>query len=186
MLTADHLVRFGAMAHVGRFRAADAVCYPRGTRVILRTARGLEVGDVLALVQRSVSQGGSDGAILRGMTSEDELLEARLRKNRHTAYEACRRRIAERGLTTLLMDVEHLFDGRTLIFYFLGPEPPEFRELAEELADTYDAQAQIRRFADTLTAGCGPGCGTEDAEGNGCQSCASGCAVARTCGSRRR
>ena len=41
-----HLVRVGAMGQVGRFAAVDAVRYPRRSRVIVRTRRGLELGDV--------------------------------------------------------------------------------------------------------------------------------------------
>jgi hypothetical protein len=36
------------MGQVGRFAAVDAVRYPRHCRVIVRTRRGLEIGDVLA------------------------------------------------------------------------------------------------------------------------------------------
>jgi len=43
-----HLVRVGAMGQVGRFAAVDAVRYPRHTRVVLRTRRGLEIGQVLS------------------------------------------------------------------------------------------------------------------------------------------
>ncbi len=82
------------------------------------------------------------------------------------------------------MDVEHLFDGRTLWFYFLGEITPELSSITDELAELYEAQVQFRRFAETLTAGCGPGCGTEDAQGQGCQSCGTGCAIAGACGTR--
>ena len=43
-----HLVRVGAMGQVGRFAAVDAVRYPRHSRVVLRTRRGLEIGQVLS------------------------------------------------------------------------------------------------------------------------------------------
>ena len=35
------------MGQVGRFAAVDAVRYPRRSRVIVRTRRGLEMGEVL-------------------------------------------------------------------------------------------------------------------------------------------
>ena len=63
--------------------------------------------------------------------------------------------------------MEHLFDGRSLFFYFLGESPPELEGVLAELAEVYDANVQFRRFSDTLTAGCGPGCGTESAGGCG-------------------
>ena len=36
------------MGQVGRFAAVDAVRYPRHSRVIVRTRRGLEIGEVLS------------------------------------------------------------------------------------------------------------------------------------------
>jgi hypothetical protein len=104
-----------------------------------------------------------------------------LERNRHEAFEACCRRLGELGVTTTLVDVEHLFDGRGLYFYFLGQPPDEVEQLTAELAEVYDANVQFRRFAETLTAGCGPDCGTEGAAGGGCSSCATGCAVAGAC-----
>ena len=47
LMSRYHLVRVGAMGQVGRFAAVDAVRYPRHSRVIVRTRRGLEMGDVL-------------------------------------------------------------------------------------------------------------------------------------------
>lgn len=80
------------MGQVGRFAAVDAVRYPRYSRVIVRTRRGLEVGDVLSPPDdREDTQTFPDGDLLRGITIQDELLQARLEKNRCEAYEACTR-----------------------------------------------------------------------------------------------
>jgi cell fate regulator YaaT (PSP1 superfamily) len=180
-----HLVRVGAMGAVGRFAVADAALYPRSARVIVRTARGLEIGEVLAPPDDVGDSVDNDGTILRAMSIEDRLLESRLAKNCHAAYEACTSRLHEMGLSACLMDVEHLFDGHTLIFYFLGAVDPEIEQMTDELAEVYEAKVQFRAFADTVTTGCGPGCGTEDAEGAGCGSCSTGCAVASACSTRR-
>ncbi|HWB13292.1 MAG TPA: PSP1 C-terminal domain-containing protein [Pirellulales bacterium] len=180
-MPAFHLVRVGALGHVGRFTSVDATRFPRGSRVIVRTVRGLEVGEVLA-PPASESRAESDGAIVRGMTIEDQLLEARLGSKRQEAYDACRRRLADLRIEAVLVDVEHLFDGQTLVFYFLGPQPPGLKTVAAELAEAYDAEAQIGTFADVLASGCGPGCGTEEAAG--CGSCSTGCAVAGLCSSK--
>jgi cell fate regulator YaaT (PSP1 superfamily) len=175
------------MGQVGRFAAVDAVRYPRHCRVIVRTRRGLEIGEVLSPPADGANgQAEADGDLLRGMTIEDELLVARLEKHRQAAYEACTRLLAEQGLPAVLVDVEHLFDGQSLLFYFLGETTPELDELTAELAEVYEARVQFRKFADTLTAGCGPGCGTEEAA-NGCASGAcSTCAVACGTSTRRR
>lgn len=184
-MTHLHLIRLGALAHVGSFSSVDAVRYPRGSRVVLRTARGLELGEVLTPGIERFGDGTADGTILRGMTAEDELLEARLSKNRREAYEACAARIRELGSEATLMDVEQLFDGRTLVFYFLGEPPPELATVTDDLAAAYDAEAQIGRFAEVLTNGCGPNCGTDEAGDSACSFCETGCAVAEACGTRR-
>jgi cell fate regulator YaaT (PSP1 superfamily) len=180
-----HTVRLGTWANIGRFVAADAVRYPRHSRVVLRTARGLELGEVLA-PPHDETPGEADGEIVRTMTIEDELLAARLEQRRSEAMLACQSRLEALGLRAApLVDVEPLFDGQTLVFYFLGEPAVELVTLTEELAEVYESQAKIRGFADALTNGCGPDCGTHEAEGTGCASCATGCAVASACAVRR-
>src|SRR5205085_798999 len=72
----SHLVRVGVMGNVGRFVSPDAVHYPRGARVIIRTPRGLEIGEVLGDgADSSPDLADADGALLRAMTAQDELLE---------------------------------------------------------------------------------------------------------------
>lgn len=170
------------MGHVGRFRAADAGRYARSQRVIVRSERGLEIGEVMAH-EGDAPGGEADGDLLRRMTAQDDLLAERLYRNRDAAYESCVRLLEERGSSAVLLDVEHLFDGRGLYFYFLGEVDPAGEAISAELADAYDAEARFGQFAQTVEEGCGPGCGTEDAV-NGCGSSGgcSTCAVASACG----
>jgi hypothetical protein len=182
-MSGQHFVRVGVLGSVGRFAAADRQRYARGARVICRTPRGLEVGQVLAPVELHETPAAPDGALLRRVTTQDDLLLARLEKNRDEAYQACASRLAERGLSAVLVDVEHLFDGQSLYFYFLGETTPELDALTSELADVYEAKAQLQKFADTLTAGCGPHCGTEAGGGcgtSGCSTCAVGCGASKS------
>ena len=174
------------MGQVGRFAAVDSMRYPRRSRVIVRTRRGLEVGDVLSPPDdRDDGRSFPDGELLRGVTVQDELLQARLERNRQEAYEACATMLAESRTSAVLVDVEHLFDGQGLFFYFLGEVSPELEAFTGRLAETYEAKVQFRKFTETLIEGCGPGCGTEEAKGQGgCDSCSS-CAVAGACGTRR-
>jgi hypothetical protein len=178
----QHFVRIGILGSVGRFAAPTRERYPRGARVICRTPRGLEVGEVLSEIE-ATGDSASDGALLRRITVEDDLLITRLEKNRDEAFRACSARLAELSLPNVLLDVEHLFDGQSLYFYFLGDTTPELDAVTSELADIYEAKAQLQKFADTLTAGCGPNCGTEEGGGCGTGGCSS-CAVAGACGTR--
>lgn len=152
---------------------------------MVRSPRGLEVGEVLAAPEpQHAGLSETDGQILRRMTVQDDLLEARLERRRHEAFAACTTLLAESRVEAALVDVEHLFDGEGLFFYFLGDPPRQATDITRRLAETYEAAVEFRKFADTLSEGCGPGCGTEEAKGQGgCASCTS-CAVASACGTK--
>lgn len=181
-----HVVRYGLLGHVGRFTAVDAMRYARRTRVVVRSPRGLEVGEVLAGPDDNSLSGDAAGQILRRMSVQDDLLAARLDRRRHEALAACDRLLADAGVSAALVDVEHLFDGEGLYFYFLGDPPPAATDVTRQLAETYEAAVEFRKFAETLSEGCGPGCGAEEAKGQGgCESCTS-CAVAAACGTKKK
>ena len=173
-----HFVRVGVLGNLGRFASLDGVRYPRATRVIVRTDRGLEVGQVLA--PAGAPPTALDGQLLRGVTPEDDLLLERLQRHRDEAFRACAERLRARNVPAVLMDVEHLFDGQSLFFYFLGPITPELEAVTGDLAEAYEAQVQLRQFAETLASGCGPDCGTEAAAGCGTGGCV-GCGLAPAC-----
>jgi len=180
----QHFVRVGLLGSVGRFADADRGAYARGMRVVCRTARGLEVGEVLSPAEADADR-PCDGTLLRRITVEDDLLLARLEKNRDEAFAACSERLGELRSPAVLVDVEHLFDGQSLYFYFLGEGGPELDAVTAELAEVYEAKAQLQKFAETLTAGCGPNCGTEEGGGCGSGGCSS-CAVVGACGTRAK
>ncbi|WP_425617386.1 PSP1 C-terminal domain-containing protein [Anatilimnocola sp. NA78] len=178
------------MGQVSRFGASDGARYARGARVVCRTERGLEVGEVLSPVANETDnyRGSTQGSILRRVGVEDDLLLARLDKNRQQAFLDCEKLLADHNIPAALAEVELLFDGQHLFFYFLGDTTPEVDALTAELAQTYAATVQFHQFADLLTQGCGPGCGTPEAEGGACGTgpgggCA-GCAVAAACSPR--
>lgn len=180
MTTNPHLVQVGLMGSLGLYQALEFVHLQRGTRVICRTERGLEVGTVISsLDQKESGDFAIAGHLLRRMTTEDELMVERLNRHRDKAFEACQRMLQQRGLNATLIDVEHLFDGSTVYFYFLGEVSAEVAELADHLAAEYESKVRFKKFAETLTNGCGPNCGSEESgcSSSGCGSCilASGC-----------
>ncbi|QDU95077.1 PSP1 C-terminal domain-containing protein [Lignipirellula cremea] len=176
-MTSQHWVRIGAMGSLVRLAAADACAYPRGARVVCRTLRGLEVGEV---VSPDDGEKPAEGQLLRRVTVEDDLLLARIEKHRDEAYAACTALLAERQLDAVLLDVDPLFDGSTLFFHFLGDVSPEVEALTDELAEAYESKVQFRAFQELLTTGCGPGCGTVESSGCGSGGCST-CAVVAAC-----
>ena len=179
-------MRIGLLGRVGRFTALDGLRHARGTEVVCRTERGLEVGRVLSHVEPSELH-EPDGTLLRRLAVEDRLLVARLEKNRNAAFEACQRLLEEEQIPATLVDVEQLFDAQSIYFYFLGDVPSGTEQLVSQLTEVYEAEAMIGDFAAAVEHGCGPDCGTESAEGcgsGGCSTCAaaSACKVGRSGG----
>jgi cell fate regulator YaaT (PSP1 superfamily) len=175
-----HLVKTGVMGLVGRYRSVDHTSYPRNHRVICRTDRGLEYGEVICEVDAGSADQAKVGELLRAVSDNDEMILERLQRHRDRAFEACRQLIAERSLNSVLVDVEHLFDGQSLFFYFLGDVDPELESLTEELAEAYEAKVQFKKFAESLVNGCGPDCGSKE---GGCSSGGCGsCKLSGSCG----
>ena len=173
-MTSQYLVQTGVMGRIAAFQTADSRCYRRGQRVVCRTERGLEIGLVVCPLESGSGQGTTtSGVNLRPITADDQMILERLERYRDRAFQACSELVSSRGLDAILVDVEHLFDGRSIYFYFLGDDGGGFDELAAELSETYESTVRFRQFARTLASGCGPDCGTVD----------KGCSTAGGCGS---
>ncbi len=174
-----HFVKTGVMGLVGRYRSVDHRTYSRNHRVICRTERGLEYGEVICEVESRVDAAGN-GELLRSVSKNDDMILERLRRHRDRAFLACQKLIAEHELPGVLVDVEHLFDGQSLFFYFLGDVSSDLEAITGELAEAYEAKVRFRKFTETLANGCGPDCGTKD---SGCSSGGCGsCKLAGSCG----
>jgi len=168
------------MGWPGRFHSLDAIQYERGMSVVCRTERGLETGRVLGPGDGPL-EAPCSGSLIRRMSVQDELLLVRLEKDRAAACQACVELLQDRGLDDVLLDAEVLFDGKSLVFYFLGKVSPQLAKLTDQLSDAYQAAVSFQQFSVALEEGCGPGCGTEAAAaGCGSSGCAS-CSVASHC-----
>ena len=178
-MSAVHLVQVGLLGTIGKFASTDRSVFARDTEVVCRTARGLEVGKVICEVDDRSKASEFDGELLRRVAREDRKIVERLERFRDRAFVACRNLLVERNLKATLIDVEHLFDGQSIWFYFLGEVSPEVESLTEELAEAYESKVKFRKFAEMLSKGCGPDCGT----GSSCGDC-SGCAIGG-CGAKR-
>lgn len=186
---AAHLVKVGLMGVVGRFESVDFNLYPRDTRVICRTQRGRESGTVICPIEddddRIINAHSPlQGEILRRVGKDDDLILERLERHRDKAFQACQAIIRDRKLPGILVDVEHLFDGESVYFYFLGEVDSRLEAITEELAETYERRVRFKKFAETLAQGCGPDCGTGD---SGCATGGCGsCSLAGGCGTKSK
>jgi cell fate regulator YaaT (PSP1 superfamily) len=172
------LLRVGLLGQIGRFTVEQARPLKRGTRVVCRTQRGLEVGVSLGNAESTAVDGtASDGRVLRCMTAEDELLWGHLRQLCEETFRACVDWLDEQTIAATLLDVEPLLDGRTLYFHFLANVEEVVQQQLDKFVELYEQQVRRSKFARLLEHGCGPGCGTAAAK-NGCGS-RGGCAVCK-------
>lgn len=143
------IVRYGAMHHVGNFRAEFSGLRAR-ERCIVRTDRGVEIGTILSSVEPyegDEAEKDMAGEVLRRVTAEDsKKLDEIHEVEEPKEFEFCKRRIQERDLPMNLASVEHLFGATKIIFYFLADGRVDFRELVKDLAQEYHTRIEMRQI----------------------------------------
>jgi len=118
-------------------------------RVIVRTDRGVEVGSVLSMPTDMGTEEPSPamGEVLRRVTPKDiERLREIEEEIKPKEMKLCDRKIAEHQLLMKLADVEHLFGGTKIIFYFLAEGRVDFRELVKDLAQKFHTRIEMRQI----------------------------------------
>jgi cell fate regulator YaaT (PSP1 superfamily) len=146
---AKYIARHGAMRFLGEYEAEGETPYARGQRVVVRSERGLELGEVLCPATAQAVQllaEPTHGQIVRPLTAEDESVLARLQQTEQSAFETCNRFIEQRKLQMELVDVEHLFGGERVVFYFLAEKRVDFRELVKDLAREFRTRIEMRQI----------------------------------------
>jgi cell fate regulator YaaT (PSP1 superfamily) len=136
------------MRFLGEFDPEGAA-YPRGAEVVVRTDRGLELGQVLCpATPRSLGllTEPTRGRIVRELTDRDRAERDRLREAERREMETCGRFVQQRRLQMELVDVEHLFGGERIVFYFLAEKRVDFRELVRDLAREYQTRIEMRQI----------------------------------------
>jgi cell fate regulator YaaT (PSP1 superfamily) len=137
------------MRYMGEFTAAEGTSYARGAQVVVRSERGIELGEVLCdATPRAVELIGepTHGVIERVVNSEDETELARIHDREQQELDFCAKLALERNLQMELVDVEHLLGGDRIVFYFLAEKRVDFRELVKELAKEYKTRIEMRQI----------------------------------------
>lgn len=148
-MAANYIVRHGVMRFLGQFAPSDNRVYARGERVVVRTDRGQEVGDVLwEATPRALELliTPTQGQILRSLTHEDRVRVDSLRVTAGEEFDRCREMVGLKNLQMELVDVEHLHGGERIVFYFLAEKRVDFRELVKELAREFKTRIEMRQI----------------------------------------
>ena len=161
------LVRYGRMNNLGLFEHDEAQVPRTPTRVIVKTDKGLEMGDVVGHLT-SYRDGrfrfteeqihgyfaNSEinftqepvGKVLRLATHDDIVEEQHLRKAVSEEIACCERIAKELNLKMKIVDAEHIFGGERIVFYFMAEGRIDFRELVRKLAQEYQTRIEMRQI----------------------------------------
>lgn len=143
-----YVLRHGTMRMLGEFTAAAGATYARGDRVVTRTERGSELGDVLCpSTPQAIAHlpEPTRGEIIRLATPEDLAREKQLLDESKTQFETAKRLVEEHRLQMELLDIETLFGAERLIFYFLAEKRVDFRELVRAMAREFQTRIELRQ-----------------------------------------
>ncbi len=166
------VVRYGAMRMVGEFPYDGDAKPGCGSKLVVRTHRGTELGEMLTSTcpnsgcSKSVSRkemleyiensGGRDypfsteGRVLRVATVEDLNRQSALEAKRHDHVRFARDVAARIGLAVKVVDMEETLGGERMVFFFTPVSEDEhvridFRPLVMELAARYRTRVDVRQ-----------------------------------------
>lgn len=145
-----YVVRYGTQRFLGDFQVRHPEHIARGTEVIVRSDRGVEWGEVLCPASERSREVLGDrnrkGRILRRVNDDDHRMRDEIHDREREAFNGCGELVAARHMQMQLVDVEQLFGGERLVFYYLAEERVDFRELVKDLAKRYRTRIEMRQI----------------------------------------
>ena len=160
------LVRYGRMGGMGWFEHHEAHLPKTNTHVVIKTERGLELGEVVGVHNYRGGQFkntpeqvenyfcnrtkdfplGEGGQFVRFATHEDLREQEHLEKSAISEAKCCQKYAEEMGLKMKIIEAEHLFGGERIIFYFTSEGRVDFRDLVKQLAREYQTRIELRQI----------------------------------------
>jgi cell fate regulator YaaT (PSP1 superfamily) len=118
-----------------------------GERVLVETARGVELGTVRQppheVPDEQVTQPLK--RVLRPATAEDLQKDAGNRDREMRALDACKHQVERLNLPMRLIDAQYTFDGSHILINFQAESRVDFRELVRELGRELHTRIELRQ-----------------------------------------
>jgi len=140
-------IRYGKMRLVGRFKTDRDDLRPRDC-CGARTDRGKEVGEVLTALEAMPETLPPESLwdVIRRAGPEDLQNVDRLEKESvPRALKTCKEFIKKLSLPMKLTDVDYVFGGERIIFYFTSQTRVDFRELVRQLAHEFRTRIELKQ-----------------------------------------
>jgi hypothetical protein len=179
----EYLVKHGAAGHLGRFCCAADTALVRGTTVVVRGRRSLELGEVMLAVRNGNTVADEFvGDLLRPATSEDFAAAARNRVFGQRLLDDAVRHAEQSSAPVAFVDIEVALDGVSAVLHGLRTASGDLDSLLAEVGESHSTILRLYEVNGVVEEddhGCGScgsggsgGCGTCGA--GGCSSCSSG------------
>ena len=147
-MRATFIVRHGQTRLLGEFLSPSGREFTRDQKVIIRTERGIELGEVLCPATERTArflESPGRGEIVRDANEADFAHHDELLKVQAEAMHVCLELIGTRKLQMNLVDVEAILGGERLIFYYLAEKRVDFRDLVKDLARAFHSRIEMRQ-----------------------------------------
>lgn len=164
------VVRFGFQKLVAELPYTGDMVLGCGSKLVIRTKRGMELGEMLTTTcanagcGKSISRkqmldyiensGGKDypfsthGKVLRVASVEDLQEQERLDLDRPKIMDFTMKLIDHLKLPMKVVDVELLLGGERVIFHYISEQWVDFRGLVRQLASEYQTRIEMRQVND--------------------------------------
>ncbi|MCE5185689.1 MAG: hypothetical protein LLF76_06140 [Planctomycetaceae bacterium] len=160
------LVKYGRIGLMGWFEHHENLIPHLNKHVVIKTERGLELGEIIGLHSYKAGQFksspeqidsyyrncgkdmpiGEGGSFVRFATREDMHEQEHLERSSVDEARCCQKMAAELGLDMTIVEAEHLFGGERIVFYFTSEGRVDFRELVKRLAKEYQTRIELRQI----------------------------------------
>ncbi|MBR7182209.1 MAG: stage 0 sporulation family protein [Clostridia bacterium] len=130
------------------FFAPNGMSFRIGQSVLVDTARGEEIGEIVMLNRKIAEKDIVQPLrqVLRLATEEDLAHEQENRRKEREALKICAEKIAEHKLDMTLVDAQYTFDNSKLLFYFTSEGRVDFRDLVRDLAGIFRTRIELRQI----------------------------------------
>lgn len=140
-------VRFQPSGKIYHFDATDHPDLQPGDFVLVETARGQQLGEVVSVhPQREGRAIGSLKPIERRALGRDLALNQRWRSKAMEALTAAREAVARLGLPIKIVTAEYTFDGKRLTLLYVSEEKLDFGELQRQMQRRVGKRVDLRRI----------------------------------------
>jgi len=162
------VVRYGRMRQIGEYTYKGDVRPGCGSKMVVRTHRGTELGEMLTstcpnagcgksvtrkeMLEYIENSGGrdypfrDDGKAIRLATPDDMRTQQELDATIPDLVRSTRQIVKEMGLDMKIVDADPILGGERLTFYFMSEDRVDFRDLVKRLADEHRTRIEMRQI----------------------------------------